>query len=307
MNIAIWIAIAMVAFVMPATALTKGGAHRPDAESLRRYAQSAGLPVTDAVSGPVVERIRRRQRGMRIGGLIAIVAGTVGAIIFGEQDSWGGALIMVLAGVGTSLGGAWAIVAHRPSPDERRPLIARTRSAELADYLTFGERFGYWAVPGALVVAAAGGAILLLQLPEPARESQIPLGLLATGLALLLWGVSLYSVRRVLGAPARSGSDLELAWDDAERADGLRQLMSLAVVTSGIAIFLWGVLLLESLTTDGFYRQHTELSTALGLIALAFFMGLIALIAAGPIGAWLSGRRRGHEQRRLWPNGVSAA
>lgn len=305
MSIAIWIVIAMVSFILPASDLTRRGTHRINSIPMRKYAQSVGLPVTEEVSRPVVKRIRRRQRGMQIGGLVAIAAGTLIAIISGQQDSWGGALILVLTGVGTSLGGAWAIVSHRPAPEEQRPLIARTRSTELADYLTPGERFGYWAVPGALLLASAGGAVLLLQIPPETRGTQIPLSMFATGLALLLWGISLYSTRRVLAAPARSGSDLELAWDDAERADGLRQLMSFTVVTASLAIVLWGILLLEALTTNGFYREHNELSTMLGFIALPLFLGLIALIATGPIGAWLSGDRQGHEQRRLWPNGVS--
>jgi hypothetical protein len=307
MSIVIWIVIAMVSFILPASDLTRRGTHQANSKPMRKYAESVGLPVTDAVSGPVVERIRRRQRGMQTGGLVAIVAGALLTISFGQQDSGSGALILLTTGVGASLGGAWAIVAHRPAPDEQRPLIARSRSTDLADYLTAGERFGYWGVPGALLLASTGGVILLLQLPPETRGTQIPLGLVATGLALLLWGISLYSTRRVLKAPARSGSNLELAWDDVERADSLRQLMSFAVVTASLAIFLGGILLLESLTTNGFYREHTELSTTLGFIALPLFLGLIGLIAAGPISAWLSGGRRGHEQRRLWPNGVNSS
>ena len=81
MNIAIWIAIALVSFVLPAVALTNGGKKVPGREALERYAQQTGLPLTDTVAGPVVERIRRRERGMSIGGIIAIVLGGLAGVV----------------------------------------------------------------------------------------------------------------------------------------------------------------------------------------------------------------------------------
>ena len=305
MNITIWLVIALVCFVLPSIALTNGGGKTPEGSALARYAKSAGLPLTEAVVGPVVERIRRRERGMLIGGLIAIVLGALASMIFDGAETWG-ALVVMLAGAGTAFGGALAMAGHRPEPTSDRPVVARSRSTQLADYLTAGERFGFWSAPVVLLVAAAPGTVLLLQVPAEFRGASILFGLLGTGLALVTWGGALLALRRVLAAPARSGSDLELAWDDAERALGLRQVANLVVAVACFALGLWLVLMAQSLTSGGFYRQPgaMPLTYILSIVSLGVFGVLIAVTALGPVRSWASGERKGYEQRRLWPNGV---
>ncbi len=307
MNIAIWIVIALFAVVLPSVALTNGGRREPGRSALELHARTVGLPLTAEVVGPVVARIRRRQRGMLAGGLTGIVLGTLVAILAGSAGTWGGALVMMLAGTGLGLGSAWAIAVHRPAATAERPVVARTRATRLADYLTGGERFGLWVAPVALLVGAGAGALLLGQLPAAVRGERTVLGLVGTALILVTWGTTVLVLRRVLAAPARSGSDLELAWDDAERADGLRQLAVLAVATAAIMLGLWLVLIGEALTGTGFYRDDLGTTYAITGISLAVFLPLIALVAAGPMSAWMSGRRRGYEQRRLWPDGVAAS
>lgn len=306
MSIAIWIGIALVCFVMPAVAMTKGGKKAPGHDALTRYAAQTGLPLTETVAGPVIERIRRRERGMSIGGTAAIVLGGLASILIDDSNDWG-ALVLALAGAGTAFGGAWAMAAHRPEPTTDRPVVARLRSTELADYLTGGERFGLWAAPATVIAGVPAGVLLFQQLPAEIRGNSVTIGLIGAGIALVTWTVALLVLRRVLTAPARSGSDLELAWDDAERALGLRQLTNLAVAVAGIALAFWLILMAQSLTTTGFYRQPgaMPLTYTLTLASLAVFGVLIAITAAGPVRAWLSGERRGYEQRRLWPNGVT--
>ncbi|WP_454293818.1 hypothetical protein [Salana multivorans] len=159
-----------------------------------------------------------------------------------------------------------------------------------------------------LVVGVASGVLLLGRLPAGVRGSGITIGLIGTGVALLSWLLAVLVLRRVLAAPARSGSDLELAWDDAERALGLRQVANLIGTVARLALGLWLVLMAQSLTTTGFYREpgQTTLTYTLTIVSLLVFGSLIAVIAAGPMRAWLSGERKGYEQRRLWPSGVDA-
>lgn len=308
MNIAIWIAIALACFVLPAVALTNGGKKVPGREALDRYARQTGLPLTETVAAPVVERIRRRERGMSIGGIVAIALGGLASIFIDGSETWG-ALVVALAGAGTAFGGAWAMATHRPDPTSDRPVVARVRSTQLADYLTPGERFGLWAAPAGLLVAVIPGVLLFGQLPASARGTSVTTGLIGTGLGLFTWALAILVLLRVLAAPARSGSDLELAWDDAERAFGLRQVANLVVAVACIAIGFWLILMAQSLTTSGFYREPGQmpLTYMLTFASLACFGVLITVVAAGPVRSWLSGERRGYEQRRLWPNGVRVA
>lgn len=307
MNIAIWIALALVCFIFPATSLTSGGSRKPTREALEKNAQSIGLPITDEVYAPVAERIRRRQRGMRIGALALLVVASLVAILFLENDSWGGVLVFVAAGVGAGLGGAAAIAVHRPEGTSDTPVVARLRSVRLDDYLTKGERIGFRLTPLLLVLGAAAGALLLLQLPPEARGSRIALGAIGAALVLLTWAVSAFALRRVLAAPARSGSELELAWDDVERADGLRQVVNLTVAAAFFSHLVWVLLMGESLTKNGFYRDHIELSYWLTALTLLIFAALILVQTGGSMLTWLRGTRKGYELRRLWPEGVRAA
>ncbi|AXE38854.1 hypothetical protein [Acidipropionibacterium virtanenii] len=307
MNITIWIVIALVCFVLPAAPLTNGGRRAPGRRALERHARTIGLPLPAEVAGPVITRIRRRERGMLTGGIIAIILGGAAAILLDGAETWG-ALLIALAGTGTAFGGALAMAAHRPPPTTDQPVVARLRSAQLSDYLTSGERFGLLAGPAALVIGVAPGVLLLSRLPGWARGTSVTVGLIGTGLALLAWALSYLVLKRVLSAPARSGSDLELAWDDAERALGLRQLANLAVAVTCVALGLWLVLMAQCLTSNGFYRQPetTSLTWNLTLVSLLVFGALIVTVAAGPVLAWITGERKGYEQRRLWPNSVTS-
>lgn len=306
MSIAIWIVLALVCFVIPATALTQGGSRSPQRKQLAAHAQQVGLPLPDALVPAVVQRIRRRQRGMGIGGATGIVAATLIYIVFFDNgDGVAPALLIFFAGAGTALGGAWAIAAFRPAPATHRPTVARIRSIGLSDYLTKGERFGFWLVPFVMVSGSLGGAVLLQQLPEIPGVNGVLMGSSIASVALVTWGIAFFAIRKVLDAPARSASELELAWDDAERADGLRQVTNLTIAVGGLSLVVWLICISEALIYDGFYRENEPLAWMMGGISLAFYGLLIAVMAGGPVSAWLTGQRKGYEQRQLWPTGVS--
>ena len=307
MNIAIWIIIALVCFVLPATALTNGGKKHPDVKKLHEYAHHVGLPLPDVVIPAVVSRIRRRQRGMSIGGTSGIVIATIIHIVFFDNDDGvAPVLVFFLAGVGTALGGAWAIAAHRPSAQPRHPVVARLRSVGLSDYLTRGERFGFWTAPTVVVIGSIAAAVLLEQLPAiPGANPMVLGGGVAMG-SILTWVVALFALQKVVAAPARSASEIELAWDDAERASGLRQVVNLTVAVAGISLLIWLVSIGQALVSDGFYQQNESLSWLITGVSLLIFGVLAFVTAVGPLTAWLTGHCRGYEQRQLWPSGVSS-
>lgn len=305
MLIAVWIAVALVCFVLPSVTLTNGGKNVPDKEALAQYAKGTGLPLTDEVAGPVVDRIRRRERGMLIGGIATIVLSGLASIVFDGSERWG-ALVFVLVNAGMVFGAAWIMATYQPTPAADRPVVARSRSTQLADYLTPGERFGLWVSPVVLLVGCVVGVLLLLRLPENVRGSSIMFGLIGAFLALLTWGLAVLVLRRVLAAPARSGSDSSFAWDDAERALGLRRVANLVVTIACASLACWLFLMADRLTSNGFYREPGQMTLVYLLtgISLAVFVVLMAVLAVGPMRSWITGERKGYEQRRLWPGGV---
>ncbi|MDN5732352.1 MAG: hypothetical protein L0H44_10510 [Yaniella sp.] len=68
-----WIVVALVCFVLPATSLTDGGKRNPERSKLNQHAEQVGLPLPEHLEHSVVARIRLRQRGMIIGGTSGIV------------------------------------------------------------------------------------------------------------------------------------------------------------------------------------------------------------------------------------------
>lgn len=68
----------------------------------------------------------------------------------------------------------------------------------------------------------------------------------------------------------------------------------------------WLFLMADRLTSNGFYREPGQMTLVYLLtgISLAVFVVLMAVLAVGPMRSWITGERKGYEQRRLWPGGV---
>lgn len=306
MNIAIWIAIALVCFVLPATGLTSGGNRNPQQIKLAQYARQVGLPLPAHLVKPVVQRLRRRQRGIMIGGITGIViAAILYILLFDNDDGTAPALVIALTAAGTAFGGAWAIAGHKPSANSRRPVVARVRSVTLSDYLTKGERIGYWLVPAVIIGGAIAGPLLLAPLPYVLPYATA-LGWGLAAAALITWAVASVALRKVLDAPARSNSELELAWDDAERADGLRQVANLSVAVSCISLLFWLISIGQTILFAQFYQQDARLAGIITILSLLMYGALVIAVTAGPVLSWITGARKGYEQRQLWPTGVAS-
>lgn len=303
MEIILWSAIALVSFVLPPVSETGGGRREPDPDWLQRHAETIGLDLPSHLIGTVATRIRRKHRGMAVGGVLGILTAFVTLLLI-KEPGWTGILTLVLTGLGAALGAAVAVVAHHQGRHPLEPVVTRTRSVGLADYLTRGERVATWSAPVALAVGALVGTMLILQLPENEVTRRVLPGLVGSALAMLGWLVSVLAMRQVLASPTRSGSDLELAWEDAERADTLRTLSNRAVTVVCASLLFWPLFIWEGLTTDGLYRTEPAFTWLVVLTTLGVYIALFTVVVAGPVSSSLSGRSRGHEQRRLWPDGI---
>lgn len=118
---------------------------------------------------------------------------------------------------------------------------------------------------------------------------------------LLLWVFMPSAARKFVATPQHAGSDLELAWDDAERTSILRALGDGAVGMAAIsAVFTQGVA--GELILHPHVRPGAEDLTNM-LAAGAFLVGLnCAALVIVPL---LPGRLKSAPWRRLWPNGGS--
>src|SRR5699024_6145152 len=114
------------------------------------------------------------------------------------------------------------------------------------------------------------------------------------------------ALRKVLDAPARSATDLVLAWDDSERAASLRQIVVITIEVAAISLMCWLLFIGVALNTYVFYRDQVQLTIALDIVSLLVYGLLLGVLTAVPLNAWVSGTGRDYEQRQLWSHGVAS-
>lgn len=295
MSVAIWIAVAF-SVVIASAPITTGGTRKIDDKALGRYVRKIGLPLPDALRGPVIARITHQERltaWWGFGGLVAGVALSFLARALGQLDAMGengdlsGFLVMLSTGVGMSIGAVIAAAGPGSTLNPTAPRLAHGTATGLADYLHRSEVIAL--VAGALLTLLAGGFALALS-PQAPRSV-----LIAAVLAdLVVVAVVLAVVTQVARRPQRAGSELELAWDDVMRASGLRQLLVSGLVLNVLAT---GVIVL----VGGLDLAQVSMPVMIGLGVA----GLAALVVAFvvPLPFWAS-RVHTYPVRRLWPAGV---
>ncbi|MGD7732251.1 hypothetical protein ACQCX5_04735 [Propionibacteriaceae bacterium G57] len=237
MSIAVWVAIS-IAIVYASAPVTSGGLRTLDDKALARYVHKRGLPLPYSLRDPVMNRIRATERAAVACGSVGVVVGAVLAFVLervGSGSTGWGALALAGASVGAALGG---FVATRRSPQllPHAPRVARATATTVADYVTPGERRAFWLVPG-VIAAGIAAACVWWALLSSKPEGHLTLMAIATIVPLVLlgtWALMLPATNRVLAAPQRATTDLELAWDDATRSDALRGLLDVGI-TAGFA------------------------------------------------------------------------
>lgn len=253
---------------------TLAGADR-QRRAAERFARRSGLPAA-AVPG-LVRRVVRRQRWT----LAGIGAGLLAA-------TW----LEHLWFAGFYLGLAVGAVADRltqPGARPDAPRVAHATGTRVTDY-----------VPGwllAAVGAAAAVAPMLAVLWAVAPRTERGLGdpeieagtvLALVAVTLLALAVSLWLARVVVHRRTAAGTPLELATDDALRAQAVRDTLHLSAAVSVITLFALSLALTEQ-DVDGALRR---VGGWLPVVTLAL------LLVVGTVHEW-SGPR--HWRRRLHP------
>jgi hypothetical protein len=189
----------------------------------------------------------------------------------GFQASW-----FVVGGMGALLGGA--IGARSVRADG--PRLARGRAVTIEDYVEPLERW----IPWTAATVAAAVSLLPLLLGGP-RSALVPgIAAVATVLAASL------AARWIIARPQRADSVITLAWDDALRAEAVRNLLGGAGVVA-LATLIFS--LPTALARLGVAARTVDLQL---WASMGFCIVLLVLAVA-------SSRRRPARYflRRLWP------
>ncbi|WP_349899018.1 hypothetical protein [Parafrigoribacterium soli] len=247
------------------------------ARRLERFTRGVTLPPTEVALTMLSRRLSRSDWGILIGGLPGF------AVLIGMQFSgtrYGGlsttAVIASLVLAGGALGAAIACTTNIGPSAPELPRVARATRPRMTDYLS-----PVWIVIG-IVVAVTGIVVaILVLLGNAANASMRSLLTVIIAVAAVMLVASPVLAYRLLSSPQPANDDLQLAWDDALRAYGLRSVW-LACSAMGIATALFAINLL--------YPG----ASALGAIEYIFcFAGLYTWDKLT--------RPRSRFQRRLWP------
>lgn len=262
---------------MLAGVLLYGRTLHAQARALEGFTKGMTLPLTDVALTMIPRRLYRASVGGLIGGAPMWVALIV--IEFSGAHSFGMSGISVVAMLilaGSTLGSAIACTANIGPSAPELPRVARATEPHMTDYLSPA-----WVVAG-ITVCLTGLAAALVVLPNNPASSWLNyllVALIAVNMVTLV--ASPLLARRLLSSPQPANDSLQLAWDDALRAHGLRSVW-LAPFAMGIATALFSINLL--------YPGVEGLATLEYAIC---FAGLLS---------WDKVTRPGSRfQRRLWP------
>ncbi|GAB3403315.1 hypothetical protein GCM10027515_14100 [Schumannella luteola] len=284
---ALAVAAGLLLIVFPATAA--GRARNADA-----YARRLGLAIPPQMQQLIERRLARRGRAAGVGVLLGAVAAVPVALLTPEGESrW--AHLVPAAGVFALVASVVAAVAalvlrERPGEGMR---VARSTEVRLDDYVApFELNFQRAVVALGLLGALVGIFAVALQ-PTLLTTSG---AFIATGLVGLVAAVAFEVIaRRLVDAPQPAGSPAELAWNDALRTLGIRDLMLVPSMMGTFSAF--GALLV--LVVPG---STSALPGQLGA-GIAFGVFLIVIVALIVLAAvqYRHGSPLTHFLRRLWP------
>jgi len=269
------------------------------ASAVRRLGRSVGLAVPEGHEAALAARAARKTRASVLGaflGTALVVLGFVTGIIpAADPESNVSDLWLVIGGyfVGLAIGAMINTLGYRPAPVEGER-FARSGAVDLRDYLAPVDRYGA-RVSVLFGVLALGGAMLLfatgyIQLNPLASVSAAVVGLGVVSLAIFE-----FSARRILDRAQPVGSPAELAWDDALRAQNVRE-----IATAPISLGLWGSLAVLLTLLDQPIPINPAGDLLFGLLIAAVAVLLtVALIATVYS---IATAPQQHYLRRLWPS-----
>ena len=260
-----------------------------------RFWQEVGLPLgTDSVAAAVRRRIRFRSSAALGGALVGLLI-SAGALYWNPSlasvsFAWLFTLPILLTGIAAlDVGFSLRESLFRQGKDSLR--LARSRVTSLRDYLSpWRLRLAPAFSLIAAVLCAVGMLLGLLGLIDGATFIRSPaLPLLA--IALLVLFVGMAAERHVLGHPQPATDTLELAWDDAFKADTFRVLRLFETIVAWLAVAAAGIGMLQGLDAI----TGTSWSTGVG--PQLFIWGYLATLSS-----FSFGRAKTYFRHHLWPD-----
>jgi hypothetical protein len=268
--------ILVIAVVFLAIGLIVSRTLSGQARELEHFIKGMTLPLTDVALTMIPRRLFRANVGALIGGAPVLVV----LIVIGFSAQHRVALstlsiVFLLALAGTTVGTAIACTTNIGPSTPELPRVARATQPRMADYLPTS-----WVV-ASVAVCTTGLVVALVALQRitaGGTMNWILVVMIAVN-AVTLSGSPLLA-RRLLASPQPANDSLQLAWDDAMRAHGLRSVW-LAPFAVGVATAFFAINVLYPAATDLSYLEYP--------LAIALFQ-LTRLTRPGS-----------RFQRRLWP------
>jgi hypothetical protein len=292
----VWItlgAIAVVVLIALAISL------RPSARrtAVYKFSTTIQLPIiNDQIEAAAERRILHRTRATIAGAIVGLLA-TAAVVFFNPDIANGAATVIWLVALPLTLMGSATgsvLVALRESlfhTHTNAVRVARPITVTLSDYLSpvrLRLPAAVVLVAGVLnLVAFTLGLNQVIDTETFLRSAALPM--LVAAIFAIVIGRTL--ARRLLAQPQPASSELELAWDDAFRADTLRGLWMFGAVIAWLAIAASGLGTLQGL--DALHGT----TWSLGLGSQLFTWGYLAILLTFSIG-----QAQRHFRFALWPD-----
>lgn len=272
--------------------------------AMARFARKVDLPAPTAEVQPHVEAAlvgRSQTVGLAAGaamGAAALIGWLVDApasLGTGEamRESLWAFIVAGATATGAAAGAAWfALRQVRRPPTLDGPRVARPIAAVAADYVAPFERWGARLMGFAPTLGLALGLVIAGFVDSVAPAELLNAGtLLAAAVAPLVLLASELAMRRLVELPQVAGSSIDLAWNDAIRAQLLRD-----IVTAPLAVGVYASFALLASASAG-VQDPVIANGLVGLIGLGIIV--LAVVAVVSLGS----RPQRYFRERLWAAG----
>lgn len=215
--------------------------HRFQEKQMLTFWQKVGLPMgTERINASVGRRLRRSSTASALGGVAGYLVSLVFLLLsptpaYSFAYTWVVALPALL--IGTTIFDV--ALAMRDTLFTQRggtPRMARAAAVSLRDYITPWKMYAPPVLLGVAAILVAIAAALDGAGASAMDASLASLSLPALVMAVLVVLACLVAVRKILARPQPVSDTLELAWDDALRADTVRKAGMLAIAISWLAL-----------------------------------------------------------------------
>lgn len=260
-----------------------------------RFSQTIELPpVSDAIAAAAERRILHRTVAMMTGGLLGLLASAVVVYLHPVNASASVIWLVTLPLTLTGMCAGAAFVALRESLFHRHPdavRVARPTTVTIHDYVSPRRlRTPPALILTAIVLCLVGFALGITGLIDGATFIRsVALPLLAATLSVTVIGGML--AQRVLRQPQPAGSELELAWDDAFRADTFRALWMFGSIIAWLAVAAAGLGMLQG------FDAIAGTTWSIGLGSQLFTWGFLVILFSFSVA-----RAQSYFRFRLWPD-----